>query len=294
MITYWQTIILAFVEALTEFLPISSTAHLILTAKLLNLESTNFLATFEIVIQLGAILAVLVVFGQRLWRNRRLWPKIIWAFIPTAIIGFTVYPLVKNYLLEGTPLTGWMLIIGGIIMAIWDIYDDKKALQKADQQNSPLTPQTAGCLIESASDQKIDQQLTTLKIPAVIIIGICQSFATVPGVSRSLITTLGGMATGLSKKAAVEFSFLLAIPTVAAASGLDLVKGLYNQFAIPNGEILFASEQEVLLLILGTLVAFVTALFLTKFMVKIMSAKNSFVYFGIYRIIIGCWWLLIF
>lgn len=244
--TILAAIILSLVEGITEFLPISSTGHLMLASWLLNIPQTEFVKTFEIVIQLGAILAVLVLYFPRLIKNIQLWPKIIAAFIPTAIIGLFLYKFIKTFLLGNLMVDVISLFVGGILIII---------LEKIFSHRS--------------------RQLRELNISQSAAVGFFQSISIIPGVSRAAATIFGGMGMGLTRQAATEFSFLLAIPTMAAATGLDLYKT----------RLIFTPDQYGLILI-GFLGAFISALFTVKWLIKFVS-QHSFIGFGIYRIILA-------
>ena len=240
-----HAIILGIIEGLTEFLPISSTAHLIIANKLLGLTENDFLKSFDIYIQLGAILAVIVLYAKKLLISRKLFMRVVWAFVPTAIIGLVAYPFVKNYLLGNLFITALALIIGGIVMILFEVFF------KARVENENISYQQS------------------------IGVGFFQALAVIPGVSRSAATIIGGQALGLSKKTIVEFSFLLAIPTMAAASGLDIIKS--------NASF---SAHEWQLLATGFIAAFLTALIAIRAFLRYIE-KHSFASFGWYRIIIG-------
>lgn len=242
---FFQAIILGIIEGLTEFLPISSTAHLIIANRLLAISITDFVKSFDIIIQLGAILAVVVLYARRLLLERPTFQKIIVAFIPTAIIGFFLYPFIKNNLLENIPLMAYALIIGGIIMIIFEY---KKPTQKLEKHISYYRA---------------------------LLIGFFQSLAIIPGVSRAGATIIGGQSLGISRKTIVEFSFLLAIPTMMAASGLDVIKSDFK-----------FTTYEWSLLAVGFVTAFITALLAVRFFLRYIE-KHSFSAFGWYRIIIG-------
>lgn len=242
---FFQAIILGIIEGLTEFLPISSTAHLIIANRLLAISITDFVKSFDIIIQLGAILAVVVLYARRLLLDRPTLQKIIVAFIPTAIIGFFLYPFIKNNLLENIPLMAYALIIGGIIMIIFEY---KKPTQKLEKHISYYRA---------------------------LLIGFFQSLAIIPGVSRAGATIIGGQSLGISRKTIVEFSFLLAIPTMMAASGLDVIKSDFK-----------FTTYEWSLLAVGFVTAFITALLAVRFFLRYIE-KHSFSAFGWYRIIIG-------
>lgn len=239
-----HAVILGIVEGLTEFLPVSSTAHLLIANRLLGLSLTNFVTSFDIYIQLGAILAVIVLYGRQVLLDKRNILRVVAAFIPTALIGFFLYPFVKHILLESLLLIAIALIIGGIVLILFERFSKKK------DSDAFSYAQAAG-------------------------IGVFQALAIIPGVSRSAATIIGGEIIGLKRKTIVEFSFWLAVPTMLAATGLDLIK---SDFAFSN--------YEWLLIAIGFVVAFLTALLAIKFFLSYIQ-KHSFAGFGWYRIIIG-------
>lgn len=251
-----QAIILSAVEGISEFLPISSTGHLILASELLKVQQTDFVKSFEVIIQLGAILAVVVLYARRILDNRKMWPQIMAAFVPTAIIGFVLYKLIKQFLLGNEAVTLWALFIGGIILIIAEkIYKEQP--------------------------HHIDK-IEKLGLKKAALIGLIQSISVIPGVSRSAATILGGLFLGLKRKTAVEFSFLLAIPTMVAATGLDLVKSDFH-FTV----------NEWQLLAVGFVGAFVTALLAVKYFLRYIE-HHTLIAFGIYRIAIAVvFWLVI-
>ncbi len=250
--TLLDSFILGIVEGITEFLPISSTAHLEIASRVLGLVSTDFLKSFEIIIQLGAILAVVIYYASTLTKNTQLWKRIIVAFIPTGIIGFVLYKILKQYLLGNPAILVWTLGIGGIVILIFEyIYKDKHA------------------------ERDSTQELQILSYKKALLIGLAQSLAIVPGVSRSAATILSGTALGMSRKAIVEFSFLLAIPTMLAATGYDLLK---NASSFSSGEFLG--------LTIGFVTAFLSALVAIKFFIQYIQ-KRGFALFGWYRIILA-------
>jgi undecaprenyl-diphosphatase len=195
-VTYLDVLILGIIEGLTEFLPVSSTGHLILASTLLGIEQTNFTKSFEIFIQLGAISAVSFLYFKRLISNQKLWLYTLIGFVPTALIGLILYGFVKSYLLGNVSITLLSLLVGGIIITLVD-----KRL-----------PDT-------------DHQLDTKKA---LLIGLFQATSIVPGVSRAAATIIGGRLLGLDRKTSVEFSFFLAIPTIFGATFLDLLKSDIN------------------------------------------------------------------
>jgi undecaprenyl-diphosphatase len=249
-----QTVILAIIEGLTEFLPISSTGHMILASSIMNLTEDAFVKTFEISIQIGAIMAIVLLYARRFLKGISIYLKLGIAFIPTGIIGFLAYPYIKTYLFNPTVVT-ISLILGGIILILID--------RKVTGQQS-----------------KTDV-LENISYKNAFFIGLFQSISMIPGVSRAAATIVGGIFNGLDKKQAMEFSFLLAVPTMLAASGYDLYKTT----------IVF-SGNEVFLLCLGLVIAFITAWIAVKVFVRIVQ-NYGFKYFGYYRIIIGILFLLL-
>ncbi len=251
---YIQTIILAIIEGLTEFLPISSTGHLILAQKILGITSTEFTKSFDIIIQLSAIIAVIVLYWNKILNSKNLWKQITLAFIPTGVLGFTLYKFVKGFLLDNVTVTIFMLLIGGLILLIIDRLPKQKLNSK---------------------------KITHLNTLNLLSLGLFQSLSMIPGVSRSAATIVGGLFSGLSRVEAVEFSFLLAIPTMAAASGYDLLKTGFS-----------FSAHEYLLLAIGSLFSFLSAMVAVKIFTSFV-AKHNFSVFAIYRIILALAFLII-
>ena len=253
---YFDAIILAIVEGVTEFLPVSSTGHLILSSHLLGLAETEFLKTFEIVIQLGAILAIVFLYRDKLLQGAKVWKNIIIAFIPTGIIGLTVYDFVKEVLLGSAYVTVISLIVGGILILLIEKF---------------YKP-------ENAAEVEIEQ----LSLRKTLLLGVIQTIAVIPGVSRSGATIFGGMFMGFNRKTAADFSFLLAIPTMLAASGYDLLKS-GSEF----------SQTEYSLLAAGFAGSFVVAYVVVKQFLRFIQ-NHTFTVFGWYRIIAAlAFWLLV-
>jgi len=251
-----DALIFAIVEGITEFLPISSTGHLILTSKLISLDQTEFLKTFEIFIQLGAILSVIVLYKDLLMKNRLVWRNILAGFLPTAIIGFVLFKIIKTFLLGNLYVTLIALFLGGVLLIF---------LEKLHKP-------------KSSDIATIDK----LSIKTSILIGLCQSVSVIPGVSRSAASILGAMFLGVKRETAVEYSFLLAIPTMLAASGLDLVKSEFD-----------FSANELTVLFVGFMGSFIVALLAVKYFIKYIR-KHSFAVFGMYRIVLALvFWLLV-
>lgn len=249
---YLHGLILGVIEGLTEFLPISSTAHLVIFSNWLRLPSSDFLKTFEISIQLGAILAVVVLYWKRIWSGWDLIGRIAAAFIPTAIIGLVLYKLVKNFLLDNLWVIAFALLIGGVILIILEKYYGKKTEEKKSEEN--------------------------LSYRQAFLIGLCQSLAIIPGVSRAAATIMGGLGLGVKRREIVEFSFLLAIPTMLAATGLDLIKSRDNLASL--------GTTEITIWLTGFLAAFLTAIAGVRFFLRFIK-QNNFVPFGWYRIALG-------
>lgn len=251
---FFTAIILGVVEGITEFLPISSTGHLILTAELLKIPQSEFLKSFEIAIQLGAILAVVVLYWRLLIIDREMLKKVAFAFVPTAFIGLIFYKIIKSFLLGNQYVVLYSLLIGGIFIIIFERVYQRK------YQRSPTT--------------------VDISYRHAFLIGLFQSLAMVPGVSRAAATIIGGLMLGINRKAIVEFSFLLAVPTMFSATALDLVKtrGLFT-------------HGDVIYIIVGLIVSFVTAIAAIKFLLNFIK-NNSFIPFGIYRVILALLFIL--
>ena len=248
-----QTLILSIVEGVTEFLPISSTGHQILAASLMRVTETDFVKSFVIAIQLGAIAAVAWLYKKEIVSNRALWPKVLVAFIPTAILGLIFYKIIKVYLLGNLPITLLALAIGGLILIVFE-------------------------RIVKIGYTKIED----MNLVQAFVVGLAQSVSMIPGVSRAAASIVGGMVQGLSREEAVKFSFLLAIPTMAAATGLDAIKTGWK-FDTP----------ELVLMGFGFVIAFTTAMLTVKWLVEFVRS-HSFVGFGIYRILLAgafWWWM---
>ena len=248
-----QALILGLVEGITEFLPISSTGHLILTSKLLNVPDSDFVKSFEIAIQLGAILSVVALYWKKVWANREILKNVALAFVPTAILGFIFYKLIKAYLLSNSIVVLWSLFLGGVALILFELWYKRQA-----EKNQAISPKRA------------------------VAIGVFQSLAMIPGVSRSAATIVGGLLLGVSREKIVEFSFLLAVPTMAAATGYDLLKSA--------GSI---NLSQIHLLAVGFAISFIVALASIKWLLNYVK-NHTFIAFGVYRIIAaGVFWLLV-
>jgi undecaprenyl-diphosphatase len=246
---FFQALILSIIEGITEFLPISSTGHLILASDLLGLAQSEFVKSFEIIIQSGAILGVVLLYWKTLLKDADYLKKIIVAFIPTGVIGFALYKLIKEFLLGNLWVTVFALLIGGIAIFAVEKYFQKK----------------------KASDLTIHQ----LSFKKTFLIGVIQSISVIPGVSRSAATILGGMRLGLKRESAVEFSFLLAIPTMFAATGYDLLKSA-DQF----------KSGDFSILAFGFIISMLTAIVSVKWFLSFVKT-NTLIPFAIYRIVLA-------
>ncbi len=262
----FDSIILGIIEGVTEFLPISSTGHLILASSILGIAESEFLKTFEISIQLGAILAVVVLYWRTLTTSVEVWRRILIAFLPTAVLGLVFYKTVKN-LLGSEELVLWTLFLGGVFIIGFEMWNKKPV---GNFPSSRLYPEGSDAARHENSPPVFIDNLTLSKA---FIIGLFQSVAMIPGVSRSAATIVGGLLLGMERKAIVEFSFLLAIPTMLAATGLDLFK---NAGAF--------SVSDFSLLAVGFIVSFLTAFIAVKTFLRFIEC-HSFIAFGVYRIL---------
>jgi len=252
--TLFQSILIALVEGLTEFLPISSTGHMILASTAMGIHEDEFVKTFEVFIQLGAILAIALMYIKRFFRNFTIYYKLITAFLPTAVVGFLAYDYIKAYLFNPI-VVSVSLILGGIIL----IFIDKKVAAQ-------------GSTVVEVED---------ISFKNAFFIGLCQCLSMVPGTSRAAATIIGGVFNGLDKRQATEFSFLLAVPTMLAAGGYDLLKA----------DLAFTSEQ-LMLLGIGFIVAFASAWGAVKLFLTYVST-HGFTSFGWYRIGLGIVFLIL-
>lgn len=262
---FFQAVFLSVIEGITEFLPISSTGHLILASSLFDIPQTEFTKSFEIFIQLGAILAVLFMYWQTLWQNKILWKKILIAFIPSGIFGFTLYKFIKKFLLGNSLIVAVSLILGGIILILFEKYSKARRHRESNHSSQSTTHEEMG----------------KLTFKSALIIGFSQTLSMIPGVSRSAATIIGGMTVGLRRQTAVEFSFLLAVPTMFAATGLDLIKTGFS-----------FSSYEYWLLFIGFIGSFITAFVTVKYFLRFIQV-HSLIVFGVYRIILAVVFLLI-
>lgn len=260
----FETIIIAIVEGLTEFLPVSSTGHMIIAQNVLGVESTDFVKAFTFIIQFGAILSVICLYWKRFFRLNKVpsgvsgkkaflikyefyW-KLLVAFIPAAVLGLLFSDAI-DAMLERVEVVAVTLVIGGVFMLFCD-----KIFGKGEK--TVMTDKNA------------------------FMVGLYQCISMIPGVSRSMATIVGGMSQGLTRKAAAEFSFFLAVPTMLAATAYKLLKLIID----PVQRTILADNMGILML--GNIVAFIVALLAIKFFIGFVS-KYGFKAFGWYRIIVG-------
>ncbi|PVH25097.1 undecaprenyl-diphosphate phosphatase [Sphingobacterium corticibacter] len=247
--TYIEVIILAIIEGLTEFLPVSSTGHMIIATAFMGIEPTPFVKLFTIIIQLGTILSVLVLYWKRFFKSFDFYFKLVVAGIPASILGLLFSDFIDD-LLESPFMVAVMLVIGGVILLFVDKWFNKPTTDDSD----------------------------AISYKQAFIIGCYQCLALIPGTSRSASTIVGGMTQKLTRKAAAEFSFFLAIPMMLGASIVKLYKFLKEGHAF--------SSDEINLLIIGNVVGFIVAIIAIKTFIGILT-KYGFKAFGWYRIAIG-------
>lgn len=248
--TFVQTIIIAIVEGVTEFLPVSSTGHMIIVQKLLGIDANlDFVKTFTVNIQFGAILSVVVLYWKRFFQTWDFYWKLLIAFLPAAVIGFLLNDVIDR-LLENVFVVALMLVAGGVLMLFVDRWFNRPE-----------------------ENQTVDWK-RALKI------GFFQCIAMVPGVSRSMATIVGGMTAGLSRKNAAEFSFFLAVPTMAAAAGYKLLK------LVTDPALVSTLSDNLMTLLIGNVVAFLVALAAIRFFIRFLT-QHGFKAFGYYRIVVG-------
>ncbi len=247
--SYLQSIIIAIVEGLTEFLPVSSTGHMIITSSMMGISEAPFTKTFTVAIQLGAIFSVVVLYFKRFFKSVRFYLTLLVGFLPAAAIGLGLNKYIDQ-LLARVDVVGWMLVGGGVFFLFVD----------------PLF---------HVNETNIDREVT---YRTAFWIGVFQCLAMVPGVSRSASSIIGGLAQGLTRKSAAEFSFFLAVPTMLAASGYKLLSYFRAGVGFTN--------EEIGLLVTGNVVAFVVAMIAIKSFISFL-ATHGFKWFGYYRIVAG-------
>jgi len=247
--TLYQAILLAVIEGLTEFLPVSSTGHMILGSSLMGIQSDNFVKLFTVAIQLGAILSVIVLYFKRFFQSIGFYFKLLVAFLPAVFIGLLLSDKIDE-LLESPLAVAISLLVGGLILLFVDKWFNNGDINNTDD----ITYGTA------------------------FKIGLFQCISMIPGVSRSASTIVGGMSQKLSRKTAAEFSFFLAVPTMFGATAKKLFDFYQDGFVI--------SQEQVNLLIIGNVVAFIVAMLAIRYFITFLQTRG-FRIFGWYRIIVG-------
>jgi len=247
--TFFQSIIIAIIEGITEFLPISSTGHMIIGSSVLGIAQNEFVKNYTVIIQFGAILSVVVLYWKRFFKSIDFYVKLFVAFIPAAIIGLLASDYI-DMLLENVIVVACTLLLGGIFLLFVD---------KIFEQN-----------------EKNGESAINLK--SAFIIGVFQVMAMIPGVSRSAATIIGGLTQKLTRKVAAEFSFFLAVPTMFAATCYKLFK-MYKSNA-------GFTTHDIQILAIGNIVAFIVAMLAIKFFINFLT-KHGFKIFGYYRIVVG-------
>lgn len=248
--TIVQNLILAIIEGITEFLPVSSTGHMIIASSAMGINENTFVKTYEVSIQFGAILSVVVLYWRRFFQSLDFYFKLFVAFLPAAVIGLLLNDYI-DMLLESVVVVAVMLVLGGILLIFVDRW-------------FTYNPET---------DQDIE-----LEYPTALKIGFFQCIAMIPGTSRSAATIIGAMTQKLNRKQAAEFSFFLAVPTMLAAAGYKLLK---TYLKTPE---VITNNLDALLI--GNIVAFVVAMIAIKFFISFLT-KYGFKVFGYYRIVVG-------
>jgi undecaprenyl-diphosphatase len=265
--TVTQALILAVVEGLTEFLPVSSTGHMIIVSSLMGISSDEFTKIFTVNIQFGTILSVVVLYYKRFFQSIQFYMLLLAAFIPAAILGFLLGDFIDS-LLENVVVVACMLIIGGVFFLFLDkLFPTKDTTPIASTKNT---------LDNKAKNQTPElDPISSLSYLKAFLIGCFQCLALVPGVSRAAATIVGGLSQGLNRKNAAEFSFFLAVPTMFAASAYKLLK-----------DHSFINQDNMSLLLLGNVVGFIVALLAIKGFISFVT-QRGFALFGYYRIILG-------
>ncbi|MFN3939525.1 MAG: undecaprenyl-diphosphate phosphatase [Chitinophagales bacterium] len=254
--TLFEAVLLAIVEGVTEFLPVSSTGHMIITSSLLGIADDDFTKTFTIAIQLGAILSVVTLYFKRFIQSFHFYFILFVGFIPAMVLGFFLGDAI-DALLENVVVVAISLLLGGIVLLFVDKW--------------------------FGSDTPTDKETITYR--TAFTVGLFQCLALIPGVSRSAATIIGGLTQKLTRKAAAEFSFFLAVPTMFAAT-------VYSLFVKENaaGEkaytLIWANQENIIAFITGNIVAFIIAMFAMRSFVSYLT-KKGFRIFGWYRIIVG-------
>lgn len=247
-----QSFILGIVEGLTEFLPISSTFHLIMSSKLLALASTDYLKLFEVVIQSGAIVSLLFIYTKTLLNDRKLLLNVLYSFIPTATVGFLLHKIIKSIFFE----SNWLMLIVFVVVGLIFLLLER---------------------IEKKSPNQLRKSCEVVSVKHAIIIGFAQALSVVPGVSRSGSVIVAMMLLGYKRDEAAKYTFLLSIPTIFAASALDLFQGRDMIMALSDGWLILA---------VGFFTALASAYVVVKWLTKYL-ATHTLEIFGWYRLVLA-------
>lgn len=250
----WQALILAIIEGLTEYLPVSSTGHIILGSALMGIEGGTFVKDYTVIVQFGAILSVLVVYRQRILEALRRGPRVFWlllvSFLPAAFFGLLLGKKIDHWLGD-VAVVGWTMLLGGIVLLVLDRAASKFEKPQAETDGLKLSFKDG------------------------VFIGLAQCLALVPGVSRSAASIAGAMVLGFTRKTSAEFSFFLAVPTLTAATAYKLLK---------MGPSL--TKETLPIILIGNVVSFIVGILAIKSFIGFLQ-KRGFFWFGVYRIIVG-------
>jgi len=255
-----KAIIVAIVEGLTEYLPISSTAHMGFTAALLGMEESEYLKMFQVSIQFGAILSIVVLYWKKFFdfSNFNFYIKLACAVVPALVLGKLFDDKIEA-VLGNQIVISCVLVLGGVVLLFVDKWFDNK--------------------------EKIDDE-KGISIKKAVTIGFWQCLAMMPGTSRSAASIIGGMSQGLSRKASAEFSFFLAVPTMLAVTVYSIFLKKWGVAEEKGYELIMKTDESFWLFIIGNVIAFVVAMIAVKFFIHILT-KFGFKVWGIYRIVIG-------
>ncbi|MFO0703191.1 MAG: undecaprenyl-diphosphate phosphatase [Patescibacteria group bacterium] len=251
---YLHSVILGVVEGITEFLPVSSTFHLLWTAKLLSIPQSDFVKLFEVFIQAGAVFSLIFVFQKEVWFNKKLYLKLIISTMPILIVGFLMRDIIKGVFFENVSNLTYIFMGVGLIFILLEWYTSKHTY-------------------------RLQRGLTDISYKDALIAGIFQMFAVIPGVSRSGSVLVGMILSNFKREDAASYSLALSLPTIFAATAYDLYK---------NKDLLMSSTatSQIDILIVGFIVSFIVAYFAAKWLVKFLQ-KHTLLTFGIYRLIAG-------
>lgn len=269
--TTTEAIVLAIVEGLTEFLPVSSTGHMILTEAFLKMQKSSFTNVFIVNVQFGAIFSVVVLYWRRFFQSIDFYFKLLAAFIPAAVLGFLLDDYIDS-LLSSVTVVAVSLVVGGVIIIIADRVFQKQITESATDEDEETVTQI--------DEFGVDRKTVVLKKFEIgwlqaFIIGCFQCIAMIPGVSRSASAIIGGLTQKLSMKRAAEFSFFLAVPTIFAASAYKLLKSVD-----------FIRGTDINMLLVGNVISFIVGVIAIKFFIGLIT-KYGLKFFGYYRIILG-------